>query len=100
MVVRHGQQFSCVQTVVNPVLVDELVVLLLRLPAPEYRDYQEVQYAGKIRVDDVPRGLRDPISEILSGLLVEPSNVEFFTRQKGKDLTDIIWRERGGRTFL
>ena len=96
VVVRHGQEFPCVQAVVNPVLVNQLVVLLLGLAAPQYRDYQIVQHSGEVGVDDVPGGLGDPVSEILRGLLVEPSDVELFTRQKGKDLTDILWRERGG----
>ena len=67
VVVRHGQEFPGVQTVVNPVLADHLVVRLLRLAAPVYRDYQVVQHSGEIRVDNVPGRLRDPISEILTG---------------------------------
>ena len=67
VVVRHGQEFPGVQTVVNPVLADHLVVRLLRLAAPVYRDYQVVQHSGEIRVDDVPGSLRDPVSEILTG---------------------------------
>ena len=96
VMVRHGQQFSGVQAVVYPVFIDQLVVPLLGLAAPQYRDYQIVQHSGEVGVDDVPGGLGDPVSEILRGLLVEPSDVELFTRQKGKDLTDILWRERGG----
>ena len=94
MLVRHGQEFPCVQAVVNPVLVNQVVVLLLGLAAPHYRDYHIVQHSGEVGVDDVPGGLRDPISEVLRGLLVEPSYVELFTRQKGKDLTEILCRER------
>ena len=65
VMVRHGQQFSGVQAVVYPVLVDDLVVPLLGLAAPEYRDYEEVQYSGEVRENDLPGSLRDPVSEIL-----------------------------------
>ena len=96
VLVRHRQEFSSVQTIIDPMFVDELVVELLGPAAPQHRDDQEVQHSGEVGVDDVPGGLGDPVSEILRGLLVEPSDVELFTRQKGKDLTDILWRERGG----
>ena len=65
VMVRHGQQFSGVKAVVYPVLVDHLVVPLLGLAAPQYRDYEVVQYSGEVRVDHVPGGLSDPVSEIL-----------------------------------
>ena len=65
--IRHGDEFSSVQTIVNPVFVNQLVVLLLGFSAPHHRDYQVVQHSGEIRVDDVPGRLRDPISEILTG---------------------------------
>ena len=51
VMVRHGQQLSCVQAVVDPVLVDHLVVPLLGLAAPQYWDYEVVQHSGGVRVD-------------------------------------------------
>ena len=47
---------------------------------------------------------RHDLSSYLRCLLVKPRYVELFTRQKGNDLTNILWREadqlkqrKGGR---
>ena len=65
VMVRHGQELPGVQAVVDPVFVDHLVVALLGLAAPQYRDYEVVQHSGEVRVDHVPGSLSDPVSEIL-----------------------------------
>ena len=65
VLVRHRQEFSSVQTILDPVFVDELVVELLGPAAPQHRDDQEVQHSAEGGVDDVTPGLRDPICEIL-----------------------------------